>query len=1842
LAAECIKWRIRVIKILVVLSLLAATLHAQSILTVAGGGTDDGLPATSVGLYGTRGLAFDSAGNLYVVEQFANLVRRIDRAAGTIITIAGTGGAGFGGDGGPATRATLNAPRAIAIAADGTIYISDHDNGRVRRIDPATHVITTVAGRGTAPRDDGTIGDGGPAVDAYVAGPWALLVAGNSLYISEDAYDGNRIRRVDLTNGKIETIAGSVDGESGSDGDGGPAKAAKLNGPEGSIVRDGAGNLYFSDTGNHRVRRIDANGNIGTVAAGSPPDFDSPLALAFDLSGNLLLTTINHVYRVDKSSGALTSVLTDIALAYGMLVDGDGNIILTHDDATVEKHVAGKTEASVIAGGGSYVGDGLLATAAVLRSPEGLAVDADGTLYIADASDALVRRVDPVTGIISTYAGNGGFYDYESLGKQADRVAIGAPVDIALDKDGNLYIADATNGRVKKVDKQTKIITFIAGATDPSPFNQIRGISLDGAGNLYIADGGLNRVYKVDLATKAMTVFAGNGTEGYAGDGGKAVDAMLHFPEDAVADALGNVYIADTGNDAIRKVTPDGNITTIAGHLEVFDGFGDGGPAAQAAVFPAHLEVDARTNALYVADYYSSRVRRIDATTQKITTVIGSGTAYYVDADFTGDNGPATAAKLNFPFELSGIGISKAGDLYVSDSRSNRVRAVLACAVVGAPALTAPANNASVSTAPALTWNRAAGAFRYDVLLDTASPPAKVVLADTDETSFSPANLQPSTTYFWRVVAKGDSFCTPVTTTPSSIASFTTGGTCGAGAFDIVAPAEGATGVSGSVHLTWQPSAGALTYDVYLGTTSPPPLLASGVTPTSVDTSASGKVFWFVVAHAACDATKTAATPLHSFTTNATGCTTTPSIATASPANGATGLGTNVNLTWTAAAVDSIDLYFGTTNPPPLLRAGLPASARSQALEALSAGTTYFWRVAGKTTCVQTGEVSSAIASFSTQSACGTPGATTLLFVPPSVSAGATYAIVWAPAAGLDAEGGYLVERSTSPSFSSVETQITSTTAASFLATSAGTYYHRVRAVEGCDPTHTGPPSDVKPLTVTAAPPNVIFTVPPAARITNLGEKLEDTTGSFTVENIGAEAVQVFVGRQELGGSRPFFNIAEDAAFVTLQPRTPRTFTILYSGPPSNVAGSYQGVIFVAATGKGLASTPYAFVNLKVGGGAAAKPQFLVDNAPSEYAAFSGFSGDDGDRAPLTITIRNPGTTPMQLAAEIAPEVWLAPEATWNAAPLDPGASRSVRLFTRRALAPNGSPLPRYTYFTVRTKDGQSSRLLVQDNDRVAVAAGRTTALDVVTRSFIVPEVVNRTSPRGNRVVSRITLSNLGGDAVQTELIFTPAGRDGFDAAAVKRAVVVVPPNDVVTLTDPLVQFFSAAPPASGQIEVRIPPERLGLVAVRAAIVVLGGGAGGFGTPVVTRGDGARAGAPHVLDLLPSSTASIALAETSGRDAATVRVASFDANGNAAGTTTQLLARYGSARIDNVTATRVEISIDAGGGSVIGLATIANAAGEAGATVLSRPIAATTSVAAVFRALRVGQALLPVPSDTPSVTTVVPILAKSTSSGSAPSYITSLGFIAAAAGDFKATFRDAGSSATNVVKTVTVGAGATTFYNDVLKDLFGVTPVAGTVFVQAPPGGKVVAALLSSTSPGATPTPSAFLTLPTNLGEALTSASGAAKRPLYYDGLEQSTDPSRGSRWMLVLNEVSGSTGFVNVKLYEAANRTSPIADKDLSIKAFQQVTLDTVFAALGLDAPDRRKDRTNVQVVVTATVGNATIAATAVAIDNASGDTKTFQLVPTTGSGTPNISFTAPVLNQPTASPPRHRAAKH
>jgi sugar lactone lactonase YvrE len=1864
--------------ILMVVVAGATTLRAQSILTAAGGGTLDGQRALDIPTFGPRGIAVDPARNVYIAVSYAQQVLRIDAASGIVATIAGNGAAGFIGDGGLAVNAAIREPGSIALDADGNVYIADTANNRVRRVDAKTRFISTYAGGGTPP--EGSIGDDGPATAATVARPFGLAVFAGSLYITEQDYNANRVRRVDMATGKITTIAGATDGSGGGfGGDGGPAKNALLDTPLG-IAADAAGNLYVADYVNKRVRRIDTGGTISTYA-----QFESPTVVALDGDGNLLVAADPGIHKVDKTTHAITSVVTGTGLIHGMAVDNRGRIYFS--DGAYDKvftFTPGDAEQVTFAGGGNYVGDGRKATAGILHSPHGLAFDAAGNLIIVDRDGNLLRKVSAADGTLSTIAGIAGLaYAQDQEGTNAKDAVIGFPVDVEIDGAGNIYLADLLNARIWLINTAGKISTYAGGgnpadgvgdggaatAAKLSP----QGISLDRLGNLYIADADNfatpihARIRKVDAQTKVISTVAGGAELGYAGDGGPATQAKLDTPVDAIVDNAGVMFIADSGNGAIRRVDATGKITTYAGHKQDGEPVGDGGPAANARLTPLHMFLNRTTDDLYVADFSNHRVRRIDRN-GIITTVAGSAQFYY-DGGYGGDNGPATDARLNFDYgDFSGIALSASGDLYFSDSANNRVRVVSACRAVGAPPLTAPSNNATgVATSPRLTWGTVAGAFRYDVLLDTVNPPARTIATDIEETQFTPANLLPNTTYFWAVAAKSDRFCPSAGRSTSPAASFITAAGCGAGAFDITTPAEGSPNVNGTpLHLAWQPSAGASSYDVYLGTTNPPPLVAT-VTQTSFDTTARGANFWFVVAHASCDATETASTPIHTFTAPAAVCPPGASIAIAAPVSGATNVATTVDLTWTLnGAADAIDVFFGTSANPPLLRAGLASDARTLSLPALAGGPAYFWRVVARGQCFQGGSIATPVATFTTRT-CAVPGATSIAFAPGTVTAGSTYAIVWTAAPGLDAEGGYLVERATSPSFSPIaDTQVVSSTAASFIAGAVGTYYHRVRALPSCDPANAGPPSDARSVTVVNAPPNVVFTVQPQAVITGLGERLEDRRGSFTVENIGSSTVSVIVARQELAGSKPFFSIAGDAAFITLEPRKPRTFAITYSGPRTDVAGSYQGVIVVSALGQGFAVTPYAFVNLKVGGGASATPQFQVDGVPADYAAFGGVSGDDSGRAPLQVTLRNPGTTPMELGAEIGPEVWLAPEAGWNDAPLAAGASRTIRFSTQRTLAPSG-PLPRYTYFTVRTKDGASARLLVQDNDRLTVGVGRTSALNPAARSFIVPQVVSETASGGARLVSRLRLSNIGGDSVQAELIFTPAGGDGFDAAAVKRTVIVLPPNDVVTLTDPLVQIFGLARPAAGQIEVRLPRDRTGLVNVRAGIAAIGA-PGGFDTPVVTRGDGATATAPHVITLLPSSNFTLTLAETSGSDAATARVTLMDGAGNTTSSSTQLLPRYGMVRLSNLTATRVEIRIESGGGAVIGLATIASANGASGATVLSTPaVSGVGAATALLRALwkqsapsnvgagfsrptpvrpaEAGRYTIEPDDGIVSVTTVVPVLATPSSAGAAPSYRTALGLVAAtgAAANFSVYFHESAGGNVAVTRTVNVPGGATQVYGDVLAELLGLpTTKGGSVYVQGPPGAKVYAVVQSSSTPGGAAFGSSYLTLPTTVSEALTSAGSSAQRPLFYDGLEQSTDPTRGTRWMLVLNETSGAGGTVNVRLYEAANRTSPIGSLDVPVAGYQQKTLDTVFSELGLDEPDRRKDRTNVQVVVTAVTGNARVSAAVVSVDNQTGDTKAFPLAPAVGSGTPNVSFVAPVVTTKPAPSPRHRGVRH
>jgi streptogramin lyase len=257
---------------------------------VSAGFGGDGGPATAAWLRLPRTMAADAAGNVYIADSYNNRIRRVD-TAGIITTIGGTGSAGYGGDGGPATSARFDTPHGIAADPAGNVYVADAPNQRIRRIDAATGIVTTVAGNGSS----GFSGDGGPATAAQLRYPKGTEIGPDgNLYIADN--NNHRVRRVDLSTGVITTVAGN--GSKGFSGDGGPATAARLDEPR-NIAFDAQGRLYIVDQNNLRIRRVDTDGTISTFASG----FTFPRDVAVGRDGSVYVADqdANRVWRVGPS-----------------------------------------------------------------------------------------------------------------------------------------------------------------------------------------------------------------------------------------------------------------------------------------------------------------------------------------------------------------------------------------------------------------------------------------------------------------------------------------------------------------------------------------------------------------------------------------------------------------------------------------------------------------------------------------------------------------------------------------------------------------------------------------------------------------------------------------------------------------------------------------------------------------------------------------------------------------------------------------------------------------------------------------------------------------------------------------------------------------------------------------------------------------------------------------------------------------------------------------------------------------------------------------------------------------------------------------------------------------------------------------------------------------------------------------------------------------------------------------------------------------------------------------------------------------------------------------------------
>jgi protein gp37 len=557
------------------------------ITTVAGngtaGGTGDGGAATSATLNNPSGVYVDASGDIFIADSGNNVIREV--VSGTIMRIAGNyGPGGSGGDGGVATSATLNNPLSVYLDSLGNIYIADHNNNKIREVVKSSGDMVTFAGTGVA----GVTPTTNPPPFANAAelnGPSSVFVdANNDVFIADT--NNNIIWEVLSSNGRIQPVAGN--GTRGFVGDGGSAKFAELSLPRDVFV-DTTGNIFISDTGNSFIREVGVlSGTIEAFAGNGTLSYSGDGQLAIDASLNT---------------------------ATGVAEDGAGDIFIADSLNNVIREVTASTGIiSTVAGSGAAgsTGSGGLAINALLNDPADVFVDGAGDVFIADTGNNVIREVVAVNGSIlgasiKTVAGNGSPGNSGDSGF-ATQAELSAPTSIYVDSQGDIFIADTGNNRVREVLASTGFIVPVVVST---ALSAPQGVAVDLFGNIYIADTGNNVIRKVAVGTGTTTIFAGTGAAGSGGDGGPATSAQLNGPTGIVLDASGDLFISDTKNNDVREVlVSSGNIQLVAGnHTAGFSG--DGGPALSAALHaPAGLALDG-LGGIEIADSANDRIRDV-------------------------------------------------------------------------------------------------------------------------------------------------------------------------------------------------------------------------------------------------------------------------------------------------------------------------------------------------------------------------------------------------------------------------------------------------------------------------------------------------------------------------------------------------------------------------------------------------------------------------------------------------------------------------------------------------------------------------------------------------------------------------------------------------------------------------------------------------------------------------------------------------------------------------------------------------------------------------------------------------------------------------------------------------------------------------------------------------------------------------------------------------------------------------------------------------------------------------------------------------------------------------------
>lgn len=610
-----------------------------NIQTVVGTGTagysGDGNPAPNAELNDPFGVFVDGQGNIFIADTDNFVVRAVVASTGNIQTVAGNGTAGYAGDGGAAISAELDLPQSVFVDTAGNIYIADTANSVIRVVNPGTQPVTiatvaipagdiaTVAGTYYSSSEGAACqftGDNGPATSAFLCQPGGVFAdASGNIFIADTQNFG--IREV-LTTGTMSTVAGTL-GTAGYSGNGAAATAAQLNYPAGVFV-DSTGNIFIADTDNFVIREVTA-GNIQTTVGNNTiaysGDGASATGAALNIPGAAFVDASRNLFIADTYSSAIREV-----------VAATGNI----------QTVAGNGVACAIPTGGC--GDNGVATSANLNYPYGVFVDGSGNIFIADTENDVVREVVAATGDIHTVAGTPGTAGYSGDGSAATAATLRNPHSVLVDASGNIYIADTDNSAVRVVNTSAAAVTIatvtiapgaiqtVAGngtsCSDPTSgcgdngpatsaqLNFPAGISLDAAGNIFIADTFSNAIREVNATTGTIQTVAGTlGSRGYSGDAGPATSALLDTPYGVLVDALGNIFIADTDNSTIREVVAVNNntIQTVAGNGSA--GFsGDGGSATSAELASPLSVAAGLAGSLFIADSENSRVRQLTST----------------------------------------------------------------------------------------------------------------------------------------------------------------------------------------------------------------------------------------------------------------------------------------------------------------------------------------------------------------------------------------------------------------------------------------------------------------------------------------------------------------------------------------------------------------------------------------------------------------------------------------------------------------------------------------------------------------------------------------------------------------------------------------------------------------------------------------------------------------------------------------------------------------------------------------------------------------------------------------------------------------------------------------------------------------------------------------------------------------------------------------------------------------------------------------------------------------------------------------------------------------------------